>query len=287
MLKIKHILPMVLLVIGAVVYSAFNQAASTGAPAASTGAPGEVTCYKSGCHSDVGLNTGPGITSIVMGDNETEYTPGVTYPVTVSLSQANIYRFGFEFVALRDNDDTNIGSLAMTEPGRTQVLPGSNDFPNRRYVTYKFDGTNPKSAGLGEWTFNWTAPATDEGDITFYVATVAANNDATDNGDLVYTETLTISSKTVSGIHENEWNNEESDFLVYQVNNQIHFILPNGVKNAIILVYNLNGQFVQELIVEAGNSHTAVTPEKTMQSGIYLVQCISGSTSSTKKLFIQ
>ena len=54
------------------------------------------------------------------------------------------------------------------------------------------------SSGLGEWTFNWTAPATLGGKITFYASGNAANNSNTQLGDFIYTATAVMRPNVVS-----------------------------------------------------------------------------------------
>lgn len=167
---------------------------SNGAPIASTGAPMEHTCAKSNCHAGSDVNMGQATLSIDYNNGIAHYVPGQTYTVTVSLSQPGIERFGFQMVALADGDSSNAGSFIPTDSNRTQVLTGVNEFTGRNYMTYKYEGTNPYAAGLGQWSFKWMAPATDIGPVTFYAAAVAANNDATDNGDTVYTKQMTLNA---------------------------------------------------------------------------------------------
>jgi hypothetical protein len=199
---------------------------STGAPIASTGAPQEATCGKIGCHADNIINTGNGIIHIQFSNNQFIYEPGKTYTITVSLSQENIERFGFECISLFDSDSSNAGDFILTEANRTQILEGANQFATRKYITYKSAGTSPFSNGLGQWTFNWKAPSTSKGPITFYVASIAANNDGTDNGDLVYTKSLTITPQTLTGI--NEIGNENAIT-----------VFPNPIKEVFTISYPL------------------------------------------------
>jgi hypothetical protein len=172
--------------------SATRKVASTGAPIASTGAPGETTCARSGCHTgDQNLNTGPGKLSIHIDEFNGIYIPGNTYNVTVTLQQQDIERFGFSMVALSSTGSSS-GTMEATDPSRTQVMTGSNQFATREYITYKAIGTNPYAANTGQWSFSWTAPAHYEGPVTLYVAAVSANNDGTDKGDQVYTDSLVL-----------------------------------------------------------------------------------------------
>ncbi len=199
---------------------------STGAPIASTSAPQEATCGKVGCHADNIINTGNGVITVQFNNNQLIYEPGKTYTITVSLSQENIERFGFECVSLFDVDSSNAGDFILTDANRTQILEGANQFATRKYITYKSAGTNPFSNGLGQWTFSWKAPLESKSSVTFYIASIAANNDGTDNGDLVYTKSLTIIPKTETSIK-----NISDDNVID--------ISPNPIKDVFTISYQL------------------------------------------------
>jgi hypothetical protein len=168
---------------------------SSGAPVGSTGAPGEETCAQAGCHvGDQGnnnLNTGAGILSIQAGQSIQQYVPGAIYDFSIELDEPNVERFGFSFTAL-DQHNNKAGTLIITDAPRTQIFQGARQFTGREYMTYRMLGTDAIAPGRGRWTFRWQAPDQHVGPITFYVAGVSANNDGTDSGDQVYTETLTI-----------------------------------------------------------------------------------------------
>ena len=258
MKKIPLYLTLVIVPICFVILGA-NDPLTTGAPPSSAGAPGETTCAKSGCHTGQNVNSGTGITSFTFSDNIETYSPGETYPITVSITQDGINRFGFECVAIVNNDSTNAGTFIITNAVRTQVLPGSKEFEGREYVTYTYNGTNPYTDGVGKWSFDWQAPATDVGPVTFYIATVAANNDGTDDGDLVYTKMYEVKS-TATGINENI--TEPTGFKCY----------PNPAKDKVqvntsvecIAVYNVLGKIILR-------SDENVFNVDALDSGSYLV----------------
>lgn len=172
------------------VLSGTYKVTSTGAPIGSTGGPGETTCARSGCHTgDNNLNSGTGRLAIRAEGLNGSYVPGKTYPLTVILEQENINRFGFSLVAL-DTAGKSSGTIKMEDDARMQVLKGSGRYNGRDYATYRLAGTAPYAPGKGQWSFSWTAPVNDEGPVTLYVAAVSANNDGTDKGDEVYTDSL-------------------------------------------------------------------------------------------------
>ncbi|MBL4655286.1 MAG: T9SS type A sorting domain-containing protein [Bacteroidia bacterium] len=151
-------------------------------PTARTGAPGETTC--SGCH---GGASGIGGT-IDFDGGSSKYIPGQTYTINVTGESGT--KNGFEMVILRDSDDTNIGSITTTNTTNTaSVTAGS-----RTYISHKnADGNNT-------WSYDWTAPSSDEGSITFYLAVNKADGNGSSfggSGDLIYTNTLSITPAIV------------------------------------------------------------------------------------------
>lgn len=153
-----------------------------GPPPGHTGAPGdpaEQTCTV--CHFD---NGGPGVLTIVAPPN---YIPGQTYQIQVQHATTDMtrMRWGFQMTSL-DGSNTAAGTFTDTS-GFTQT-----DFGNLRfYVEHTETGTFPGTTGGASWTFDWTAPATDVGPVTFYAAGNEANNDNTFDGDQIYTTTTT------------------------------------------------------------------------------------------------
>lgn len=168
--------------------------ASAGAPVSSTGAPNEKTCATAECHDTYTLNTGTATSSLAIEGNPEQYTPGKTYAVTISVQDKDVQRFGYQLVVLRNSDNSNAGSLSLVDTVNTQIIANDVTLMDRRYATYTYPGTAAKESGLGRWTVQWTAPVTDEGPVTFYLATVSANNDDTDKGDYAYTQKKVLTS---------------------------------------------------------------------------------------------
>ena len=148
---------------------------SSGPPPGYTAGPGEGICSE--CHFN---NTGPGIFTINAPAN---YVPGQTYQIQVlhSTTDATRLRWGFQMTAL-DGTNAFAGAFANTS-GLTQI-----DFGNSRfYIEHTETGTFPGTASGAAWSFNWTAPESDVGPVTFYAAGNQADNDNNFDGDQIYT----------------------------------------------------------------------------------------------------
>lgn len=179
---------------------------SFGAPVSSTGAPGEHTCATANCHDTYTPNDGHGMMSISAEGAEGGFEAGKTYNITVRVTDNTSRRFGFQVVALNDDDKSNAGTMVITDPERTQIAMNDIEFQDRQYATYTYAGTEQFADGVGLWTVKWTAPATAK-NITLYAATVIANDDNTDYGDHVLTSSLALSPKSPSGIMEHQGQN--------------------------------------------------------------------------------
>jgi uncharacterized repeat protein (TIGR01451 family) len=155
------------------------QAFSSGPPAGFTGAPLEFTCAE--CH--VPADAGTGTISI---NAPQTYIPGQTYPITVTNSNPDQTRrrWGFQLTALDPGDD-KAGNLQSTDI-LTQVLDNQGPGGARQYIEHTAAGTFINQTGGASWTFNWTAPPTDVGPVTFYAAGNHANNDGNTSGDFIY-----------------------------------------------------------------------------------------------------
>ena len=157
------------------------QAFSSGPPAGYTGAPREVPEACAECH--VPPDAGTGHISITAPQT---YVPGQTYPITVTHTNMDPTRrrWGFELTVL-DSSDERAGNLQNTDV-LTQVLNNQGPGGARQYIEHTSAGTFVGQQGGASWTFNWTAPPTDIGPVTFYAAGNQANNDGNTSGDYIY-----------------------------------------------------------------------------------------------------
>jgi len=148
------------------------QAFSAGPPAGYTGAPGEEPEACAECH--VPTDAGTGHISITAPQT---YVPGQTYQITVTHSNPDPtrLRWGFQLTAL-DTSDEKAGELQSLDD-LTQILDDAGPGATRQYIEHTADGTFVGQQNGASWTFNWTAPPTDIGIITFYTAGNQANND--------------------------------------------------------------------------------------------------------------
>jgi hypothetical protein len=184
----RWLLVVILLLAGFAIFLVSNSilnptagAFSSGPPPGYSRAPGEEAEACAECHLSPG-DAGSGQISMIVPPT---YVPGQTYQITVTHTNADPtrLRWGFQLTAL-DTSDEKAGELQNTS-ALTQVITGGPG-GNRQYVEHTSSGTFFGQQGGASWTFNWTAPATDVGAITFYVAGNHANGDGNSSGDHIY-----------------------------------------------------------------------------------------------------
>lgn len=158
-----------------------------GAPVARSGAPFESTCASSSCHSGT-VNSGSGSVTIESDAPGNTWIPGQTYNFSVKVTQSSIQRWGFEVLsAYSAGQAGSIGTTVITNATETQLKT----FSTKKYVTHRNAGSSG-ATGEKTWDFQWTAPSTDQGDVTFYVCGNAANNNGQRSGDQIYTSSVTL-----------------------------------------------------------------------------------------------
>ena len=155
---------------------AFLYANSFGPPTRHTGGFGEPTCQS--CHEFAG-EAG---TFNILGVPE-QYSPGMTYPIMVEISQPGQMRWGFQLAARFMADGVQAGTFELTDPMTTQITPDA----DVQFVSHTSVGTYEGTPdGPVAWTFNWTAPPEGSGPVQFNAAGNAANGDTLFDGDFIY-----------------------------------------------------------------------------------------------------
>ncbi len=169
-------------------YTATQQTAhssSDNPPSGRTGQNGS-SCANGGCHTSgaAGLETIG--TDLLLeffdsnGQAVTSYTPGEQYTVSVEFL-SNFSTYGFAL-----SRDGNSGQFIAGA--------GSNYASNGSVPQMEHSGVNT----TGQWQFDWVAPTTDEGAITFYMGALGGNGSYSTSGDTGYEGTVTLNANPVT-----------------------------------------------------------------------------------------
>jgi uncharacterized protein (TIGR03437 family) len=185
-----------------------------------TAAPGDdpMACATSGCHTSKPaggpVNTAGGSVSATFSSGST-YTPGGA-PVTITVTArdpnpANTH-FGFQMSA-RLAGNPSFGQAGHFTPGPDQILMCDNTdnlapssgcgnygkgdphagLPVVEFIEHYFSAYNFVYSTSKSYVFTWTPPATNVGNVIFYLAGNVVNfNNQADSGDHVYTANYTL-----------------------------------------------------------------------------------------------
>lgn len=156
---------------------------STGSIGGRTGSPGDNNATCAECHSGSANAISGWITSDIPDEG---YTPGQTYQITATGIHSGVVRFGFELTAENTSGD-KVGTFTITDAVRTKFTNAN------QAVTHTFSGITP-TGNTNTWSADWTAPATDIGQVRFYAAFNAANGDGGTGGDVIYTSNLFVNA---------------------------------------------------------------------------------------------
>ena len=162
--------------------------------ASHSGAPGEVSC--SGCHSG-SANSGPGNINYLIGNGTSTYSPEELYTILFSMEQDNVNQFGFQTVALKASNNSNVGTFSLTDEVNTRLIEDDHNGTDRIYVGHTVCGADADPEGSLQWSFTWQAPDSDVGNINFYLSSLATNHNHSTSGDHTYTQVITISYNDV------------------------------------------------------------------------------------------
>jgi hypothetical protein len=169
--------------------------------AGATGSPSEGTCNQSGCHNTYTINTGGGSVTITAPTmTGWQYVPGQTYAISVTVAKSGINLFGLGFEALT-SAGANGGTL--TAGTGTSLKSATIAGNSRTSIVHALNGG--ATANTHTFTFNWKAPATNIGNITFYCAGNAANKNGSVSGDYIYTTSQVITPASSTGIQEQSY----------------------------------------------------------------------------------
>jgi hypothetical protein len=195
----------------------------------------------------------------------TGYVPGETYNITVTATGAG--KKGFE-VSPQAVSGNLLGTLVA---GTGTKLIGSNN----QYVTHSSaPSTNPKS-----WTFQWVAPPSGTGEVTFY-GSIAVTKTATKTTTMSVTQsTVGITKKEKGGfsIYPNPAHRQFSVSFALDCPADIHFEL-----------LAVNGSLLSTLSAEslpAGTFTRTFTLDQ--PAGLYYVRMNYGGRDHLSKIILQ
>jgi hypothetical protein len=247
-----------------------------------TGSQGETTC--SSCHS--GGTTGTTISLSSSDMINWNYVPGTTYNLSLTISKTGQPLFGFDLECL-NSSNTSAGTL-IANGTNNQVLTSTNGRVN---LTHKKNGGLANNSKT--FNFQWTAPATNVGNLTFYFAGAACNNNGSDDsGDYTKSGTQIITPANTTSIPNLNYAKNSFTILNNPITNQLLKVKytnndPTGFN---LLITDINGKNVfQENFL--GNISEGIAEinlnENQISKGIYFVTLKNSQDVKTQKIVVE
>ncbi len=238
--------------------------------------PGEITCTS--CHVTYPLNSPGGNVIInISGCSNNNYIAGQTYTVNVKISRAGTYLFGFSFEAL-DSTGANAGILTLINSSTTTLSSALVNSNNRTNITHYGGVFNNDSC---TFSFKWTAPVTNVGNITFYAAANASNGDGYAGGDYIYTASQILNPN----ISLHVLNNKELASRIY--------IYPNPTSNQFFIETNTNDKLSMDMFDATGKRILSqiiygktTMDARSLPDGIYTISIMGNDGVINKRLVI-
>ncbi len=256
--------------------------------AGATGSPNEPACNAASCHTTNPLNSGGGSVTISSPTLGNTYTPGQTYTINVTVAKTGINLFGFAMEALTSTG-TNAGNLVITNSAQTILKSATVVGQSRKSVVHKLNAGATSNSHV--FTFNWTAPATNIGNVTFYAAGNAANGNGFSSGDFIYTTSQVITPAIVSGIAENNTTDFQFSAFPNPTTDKINVsysLTENATVSAQLI--SLNGKVISTFFKEqqnAGKNEMVLTIDPSVARGLYLLALNVNGNRTLKKIIVK
>lgn len=231
---------------------------------ARTGAPFDGGCATLNCHEVIPNPEMAGDISISIDGNELDnnfrYEPGQTYSISFRGDATGLI-YGFQMTSV-DNSNNRAGDFIVLDTSTTN----DSIFMSREYINHK------NASSLRLWTYNWTAPASDVGPITFYYTLNAGNNDGMATGDSIIQGSRTFVADSSTGIGFASRLNTS----VYPnpiVDGSFNIQMPEMLQAKAVL-FDLNGCMIQNWELSAISNRLELS--ESVGSGIYLLHINGG-----------
>lgn len=218
-----------------------------------SGAPGERTCAAAGCHNGGSFSPAASLALIFSESGEivSAYKGGRDYTARLSITSGGTPGgYGFQMVAV-DEAGNSVGT--WTSGGSTQTA----DISGKSYIEHN------SIIQDSEIDLTWTAPETDQGNVTFYYSVNVVNGNGGTSGDsginsstvVEYDPTLSTGSELVEAVKFfpnpasdviNVTNHNSDNFSIYNIQGLI--IKQGDLKNDQVNISELNpGMYVMKL----------------------------------------
>lgn len=252
------------------------------------GSPLENTCQPS-CHNSHPVNSGSGSLVITSPDLiNFVYNPGQTYTVEVTVAKPSVNLFGFAMEALFQNG-SDAGSFIHINPAETWSKAANINGAIRTSATHMENAG--ASANTKTFVFQWVAPATNAGAVTFYAAGNAANGNGSTSGDYIYTA-MQLVNDSATAASDGSLNEQLTGINIFPnpVGEQL-FISHRATKPGPLKIetFSIDGKFEMKLLMcdELPGLHLYQFPANCFdKKGLYLIKISKNNKVAIRKVII-
>lgn len=250
-------------------YSVYANAGAS--PGGKTGSPTDINnCTQ--CHAGT-LNPSSATRAITSAGLAGGYVPGQTYTINAAITGTSSNKIGFEVTAERNSNNSKTGTIIITDPTRTKTVNSG------KAITHNSRAGTTASSGSNAWTFDWTAPATGTGTVTFYGSFNATNGNGGSSGDQVYTATFVVNEITSVGLSEVQ-NSNLITLFPNPTSEYIHISSVSSIEK--VEIFSINGHKIVE-----ENEHFEKINLTNFDSGIYMVKIFTKDGIRLEKLILE
>ncbi|MFD1550604.1 hypothetical protein DNU06_14725 [Putridiphycobacter roseus] len=244
---------------------------SSNPPTGKTGAPNESTCID--CHNGSVLSA-IGVVDVSFSGLNNSYVPGQLYNLEVSVASGA--KNGFEMTIL-DNNVQKAGDFVNGANTSTALAGG------REYIRHS------SSNGITSFQFQWTAPATEQGDLRAYFSFNKSNSSSSTSGDKIYVGSYDILSSVPASVVSLAENNTKVNVFwddLHQ-NIQLNYQLNESAKLQ-VNVQSLNGKLIQSttLGLKEPGQYQEVLATNIHKKGLYIVSVFVNNSVFNQKLML-
>lgn len=166
-----------------------------GPPPAHTGGFGEPTCHL--CHFDQPINDPAG--NLRLEGLPRAYAAEAPYTLVVSLERAGLRRAGFQLSVRFIAGPRRGGQAGRLEPLDDRLELVARESSSIIYARQTLEGSYVDAPDAARWSIEWIAPAPEAAAaVIFHLAANAANDDASELGDHIYTAEFRIPAETTT-----------------------------------------------------------------------------------------
>jgi hypothetical protein len=204
------------------------------------------------------------------------YVAGQTYSITVGqgMGQPGVGTYGFEFSA-QDSVGNLLGEFTPAT-GTVGYIPG-------KYIAH----SSPQQASDPSWTFEWEAPSTGSGDVSFYLAVLAANGNGGNSGDEVLTTSSSVSEMALLGVTDRS--SQTHLQVVLQANTvTVHYQNQTGQLYTVFL-HDMNGILIYQgyLKLDPGSGSAKIKLNGIPSHGMHVLSLRNDVEQFTQKVLSQ